>query len=50
MNSETVVLPQANYDIDTGKTTCTHISDTTPGRALPLGSAPICATFGLVNG
>lgn len=47
-----VVLPEANYDIDTGRTLCEQISPSHPGTPLAplLGLAPVAVSFGVFNG
>ncbi|GAA5981915.1 hypothetical protein JCM5350_006563 [Sporobolomyces pararoseus] len=47
---KSLVLPEAEYDIDSGETFCQPISDTHPGKRIEMETEPCAVSFGYFNG
>ncbi|GAA5854889.1 hypothetical protein JCM5353_005072 [Sporobolomyces roseus] len=45
-----LILPQATFDVDTNETICDPISSDTPGRPIELSSEPYAVSFAYFNG
>ncbi|BGP53324.1 hypothetical protein JCM8202v2_000883 [Rhodotorula sphaerocarpa] len=43
-------FPEAEYDVDTGRTTCRRVSEAHPGTRIPPASEPSAVSFGVYNG